>query len=350
MTKAQRTPYLVKVPRRDAWHIRDGKYRRSTGETSKAAATRVLLGYIENKGGKISTSEPETIAEVIDYWVEVKKPGMLENGQWNKKWRFVVNTIKRHASDAPLVDAGFAWSRKYISGRRAEGVGGPTIRQELSTIRAAWKLCCDHELLSMSPKKFDLPAQSKPRERWLTRHEAAQLIDACQKPHTKLFVELALATAGRHGALLELQWSQVHFEKGQIDLRVSPDDHEQKERGQRKRRARVPISDRVVDILREARERTAGDHVIEYHGGSIRSCRDGVKAAAERAGIPGVITPHILRHTAATWMCQSGIDLWQVAGFLGHSSTKMVEQTYGHHCPDHMSAARDALEGPRDAE
>ena len=29
------------------------------------------------------------------------------------------------------------------------------------------------------------------------------------------------------------------------------------------------------------------------------------------------VTPHIFRHTAATWLMQPGIDMWEAAGFLG---------------------------------
>lgn len=343
MSKVEdKVPYLVRVPGRDAWHIRHGKRRITTGEVKRGAASRALANYINEMDGKTTGSELETIGDVIDYWVEVKKPGMLANGMWNKKWKFVIATIRRHADDVLLSSAGFKWSRTYAAARRAEGVKGPTIRQELSTIRAAWKLSVDHEMLTLAPKAFDLPDASAPRERWLTREEAASLVEASIAPHIRLFIELALATAGRHGAILELQWHQIHFDKAQIDLRVSPDEDEDV-KVKRKKRAMVPVSDRIMEILKEARERTAGDHVIEYHGKPLKSVWKGVKSTAERAGLSNDVTPHILRHTAATWMCQAGVDLWQVAGFMGHSSTKQVELTYGHHCPDHMVEAREAL-------
>lgn len=338
----ERNIYILKVPGRDAWHIRDGKRRISTGEMSRGAATRKMMKYIEEVSGSASGSELETIGDVIDHWIEVKKPGMLINGMWDKKWKFVIGTIKRHAEDVQLSAAGYKWSKTYAAARRAEGVKGPTIRQELSTIRAAWKLSVDHEMLTLPPKAFDLPDASAPRERWLTREEAASLVEASIAPHIRLFIELALATAGRHGAILELQWHQIHFDKAQIDLRVSPDEDEDV-KVRRKKRAMVPVSDRIVEILREVRENTAGDHVIEYHGKPLKSVWKGVKMTVKRAGLPDNVTPHILRHTAATWMCQAGVDLWQVAGFMGHSSTKQVELTYGHHCPDHMIEAREAL-------
>ena len=49
----------------------------------------------------------------------------------------------------------------------------------------------------------------------------------------------------------------------------------------------------------------------------MRSVRKAFAAAVKAAGLGAEVTPHILRHTAATWTMQSGGDLWQVAGFLG---------------------------------
>ena len=41
-------------------------------------------------------------------------------------------------------------------------------------------------------------------------------------------------------------------------------------------------------------------------------------------------------------MAQAGVDLWQIAGFLGHSYEQTTE-LYAHHHPDHLQEARDAL-------
>jgi integrase len=51
------------------------------------------------------------------------------------------------------------------------------------------------------------------------------------------------------------------------------------------------------------------------------------------------VTPHTLRHTAATWLMQRRADLWEAAGFLG-MSVEQLERTYGHHHSDHLKSAR----------
>jgi len=56
------------------------------------------------------------------------------------------------------------------------------------------------------------------------------------------------------------------------------------------------------------------------------------------------VTPHVLRHTCGTWLAQAGVPMWDISGWLGHSMTQTTEK-YAHHCPDHLSAARDAMNG-----
>jgi len=49
-----------------------------------------------------------------------------------------------------------------------------------------------------------VPQKPPPRNRFLTKAEAKKLIDAAEMPHIKLFIRLALSTAGRAGAILSL--------------------------------------------------------------------------------------------------------------------------------------------------
>jgi hypothetical protein len=66
------------------------------------------------------------------------------------------------------------------------------------------------------------------------------------------------------------------------------------------------------------------------------------------AGLGEDVTPHTLRHTAATWLMRGGTDLWIAAGFLG-MSVETLERTYGHHHPDFQAqAAKNIAARPGD--
>jgi len=45
-----------------------------------------------------------------------------------------------------------------------------------------------------------------------------------------------------------------------------------------------------------------------------------------------------MRHTAATWLMQRGVNLWTAAGYLG-MTVEVLERVYGHHHPDHLAEA-----------
>ncbi len=76
--------------------------------------------------------------------------------------------------------------------------------------------------------------------------------------------------------------------------------------------------------------------------------RKGFEAAVRAAGLGADVTPHILRHTCATWLMQNGANLWDAAGFLG-MTVQQLEEGYGHHHPDYQEDAVAALGGQHGA-
>lgn len=182
----------------------------------------------------------------------------------------------------------------------------------------------------------DAPA-SQPRDRHLSRDEAARLVAACVAPHVRLFVLLALHTAARATAILDLTWDRVDFERGLIYLR----DPEQPRT--RKGRAIVPVNDTLAAELRQAREGAVSGSVVELAGRRVASVKHGIASAAGRAGLKGV-SAHVLRHTAAVWMAEAGITMPEIAAFLGHSDSRTTERVYARFSPTYLRRAAKALE------
>lgn len=50
------------------------------------------------------------------------------------------------------------------------------------------------------------------------------------------------------------------------------------------------------------------EHFVEWHGQSVQSVSPAFKTAVRLAKLAGNVTPHTLRHTAATWLMQAGVD------------------------------------------
>ena len=113
----------------------------------------------------------------------------------------------------------------------------------------------------------------------------------------------------------------------------------------KKRRPPVPLPRRLLAHLRRWKQLGIAKHaVVEWNGKPVASVRKSFEAAVVAAGIDRHITPHILRHTAATWAMQRGVNVWDAAGWLG-MSPEVLERVYGHHHPDFQRDAAEKMSG-----
>ena len=340
-----------------------GRSKRSSTRTSDfASAQKVLAAFLtlHDQDERRATSGPRLVMDVLgdpdmpdgdDYWHE----HVLENVVDKVSARQATAKLKRHFGHMAVADILPADVDAYVKARRAGRIGRPsvnhTISRELSVLNAA----INHDVRAKRTKKGDqpfiqLPGTSPPRDRWLTREEADKLLKAAAEHSgpragdpTKLtriyrFVALALHTAGRMTAIKQLTRGQVDRERGLIYL--NPKGRNQT----KKKRATVPISDELAPILDAilAQIPDRPDAYLLDHSGCIYTSFD---RAVERAKLKDV-TPHVLRHTKATWMAQAGVDLWRIAGVLG-DTLATVEKTYLHHQPEYLRSAINA--GPSTA-
>lgn len=325
-----RGPRLCRVAGRDTWHIYDGRRRLSTGCTDRAKAEAVLADYLT------AAAKPATapaISVILERYLADRReraiPGADRLG-WAHK------PLTRILGAKPPEALTETECRRYGTQRRREGVADATIRTELQALRAALRWAAlPHIALVAAAPKIAMPPRPEARIRWLTRDEADRLLHACRAHHVRLFVTIALNTGARSGAILALTWDHVDLGSRVIDFR------KQGEPRTRKRRVPVPVNDTLHAALAEAKALATAETVIEWAGGAVARIKHAFRDTAARAGLRGV-TPHVLRHTAVTWMLQAGVDPWKVAGFAG-MTLEMVQDVYGHHHPDHLRAAARAL-------
>lgn len=246
---------------------------------------------------------------------------------------FCIKALCRHVGN---LEPEMLAPRAYIEAREKEGVKDGTIRREIGVLRAALSWALKEKWLTTAQVPLlDAPPVPEPRDRWLTRDEVAELTKAAYLLHLKVFVVLAYHTAARKGAIFDLTWDRVDFDK-----RVISYDRPGRMKS-KKRRATVPMNTVVLSLLQTAYEVRTTDYVVEWRGAPVHSIRTAFDDACERAGIAGC-SPHVLRHTSATHMVMAGVKLAEIARFLGDTEA-MVERVYGHHAPDYLRGASDAL-------
>jgi integrase len=173
------------------------------------------------------------------------------------------------------------------------------------------------------------PAKGGARQRVLTPEEARKLLENAVSPHIQLFIILALSTGARHTAILDLTWNRIDFEKGVIDYEESVEANPMS-RSYKKGRAQVPMNNLARAALERAYAGRLTDYVVEWSGKRLHDVREGFALAVERAGLPGKVTPHTLRHTVTTWARERGIDKSRVANLLGHADERTQDLVYFH--------------------
>lgn len=221
------------------------------------------------------------------------------------------------------------------------GVSDGTIRTELNQLRAALLWAEKAKMIARAPA-IEMPSAPPPRERHLTREEFKALLDATETPHLRLYLLLAISTAGRNAALLELTWDRIDFERELVFL--GPKHQLRPQKG----RATVPMTNTLRAALANARAHRRTDRVIEWAGEPVRSVRTALTKAAARAGLKGV-TPHVFRHSAAVWQAEDGVPMGEIAAFLGHADDQITQRVYARFSPTHLRRASSSLEigGPR---
>ena len=119
----------------------------------------------------------------------------------------------------PVASVNGAVCRRYAK-QRAKAPG--TVRRELGTLQAAFNYCHAEGYLTSAPK-VTLPAKTAPRDRWLTRGEAAKLLRAAYRNpkarHLARFILVALYTGSRAEAILRLRF-MPSTDGGWIDVKA----------------------------------------------------------------------------------------------------------------------------------
>lgn len=225
--------------------------------------------------------------------------------------------------------------REYVKTKTPQAAG-----QDLKILRIAVKYWNDEYGPLDAMPVFEVPSGNPPKERWLTRSEAARLLWAARRyQHMRRFILLGLYTGSRPGVILKLQWSQINFSSAVMSRTLEGQIQDKK-----KRAPKVKLGRRILAHLRRWKRIDGDQKLVCYFTGpnhpGIREVADPHGAWAkiiEASKLYGV-TRHTLRHTRATWMAQAGVPLWEAAGFLG-MTVKTLELVYAHHSPDFQENA-----------
>jgi integrase len=312
------------------WTERGRSRERSTGTADGKQAQIALAEFIQQRDRRSGPRDPSKIlvTDILNEYQRQRGPKL----EAPARIAYAVLALTDFWEGNTVADVNPQTCGRYAEKR---GRSAGTVRRELGVLRAAIQYAYKNGRLTR-PVTVELPERPEPRDRWLTRIEAARLIRAARTPQARLylplFILMGLYTGRRKQAILGLRWPQVDLNAQTINFEVAG------RRRTNKKRGIIKIPPRLVPHLRRAKKRgTDLGYVLHDHGERIGDIKKGFAAACKRAGIEGA-SPHTLKHTAATWLMQAGTDPWQAAGFLS-TSLETLLRVYGHHHPDYQQEA-----------
>lgn len=354
MPKRNSGAYLKWRPERKIyeiwWFERGKRRRRSTCTSSRSDAEKQLADFLLESRKTEGTFLPSErlIGDILADYV-------LEKGKFAKSQKTLKNCVTAlsifwgakvaHEIREQTCREYMAYRNQVFRARKKklfphlthiDDIKPSQVARELSVLSAAINHDYKARRLTL-PIPVWKPKFDNRKDRWLTRKDAAALLnaaretrDACE--YLPLFILIGLYTGARHGAILELKWSQIDFAQGMMDYRNGEVTN--------KGRSLIPIPPRLLTFLRLARIRrgTPNGYVIHINQEPIKSLKKGFAEVCRKAGLSGV-SPHTLRHTAASWMAQKGVSFPVIARYLGHADSRTTERIYAHHAPDYLRSA-----------
>lgn len=343
MPRPAKGPRLVSSAKSPFYYIADTGIRAfSTGCTSRPEAEKALSEYVARKHRTSASNSPENITcgEVLAIYAEEHAPTVADP----ERIGYAIEALLTFWGELKLSNVKSETCRRYGKYReRAQS----TIRRELGCLQAAINYAHREGYVTEAPV-VTLPEKPDAKTRWLTRSEAARLIwSAYRDPMTKhiaRFTLIALYTGTRKDAILRMGF-EPNTVGGWFDLdRGIMYRRGEGERQTKKRRPPAPIPRQLLAHLRRWRK-SGAMWAVEFRGGRVASIKRAFPSAVQAAELEAV-TPHTLKHTAITWALQNGASTWHAAGFFG-TSQATIEKVYGHHSPDYMHSALEALEKPQ---
>lgn len=232
-----------------------------------------------------------------------------------------------------------------------------TIRHIHSVLRLILQYAVKHEVLSTNPAlNASYPSNTGTRQNlFLTPAQSRRLIIELDNSWYQTIVCVALATGMRSGEIRGLTWDKIDFENQTI--RVSAQMPARKLRGKsreleslktRSSYRTIRVGPKLIEMLKQHKAKMSRQAMFQgsawRESNLVFTSRVGtpmdpselektLKTAFSSLGLDAKLTFHHLRHTAASFMLAYGIPVHEVSRYLGHASTEITLNVYGHIIP-----------------
>lgn len=372
--KGQRADGLVQV-QAELGRSADGRRRRKTfyGH-SRAEAEKKRDAFLASLSGK---RRPDlSLAAWIEEYLSVYRPS--GNPAYAASYLVPYNRLKAALGARPVSSIRELDLQRFLAS--LEGMSFSTVRAQRQALRRVFKKARKNGLVSDDPaEELVLPACSRGSHRALSRQEVELVLRYWNAPgnYAGLWVLLMLCCGLRRGEMMALDWSAVDLDARCLTVRqvavISGNAARIEPRAKTKAGLRtLPIPGLLYDALSAVPVRqgfvclsahglplteSAASRGLERFNSIINRAAAGLPLSqpGHRSDLAPAPPPvfsiryHDLRHTYATFLFESGVDVKTAAYLLGHSDVSVTMRIYTHLSEQKKAASTSALAAYLDA-
>ena len=292
-------------------------------------------------------------------------------GEWADRWlrtkvnlkattqRTYTGLLRQHIlpiwSGTALVDVTHERVATWVAGLREQGLSASTVRQTHRVLSLVLDLAVRDGRLARNPTRgVPLPRVTQREHLYLTHAQVEELAEAAGA--YRLVVFFLAYTGVRYGEMAALRVGALDLMRRRAMIREAVADvngHAVFSTPKNHQARNVPVPRFLIDELAGLVAGKAPDEFVfaAPQGGVLhlrnfrRKCFD---PAVRATGLDG-LTPHALRHTAASLAISAGANVKVVQQMLGHKSATMTLDLYGHLFADQLDDVADAMDASRSA-
>lgn len=197
-----------------------------------------------------------------------------------------------------------------------------------------------YEIVQGMPNKFyelERPRKDQKLPRVISKEEVLKVIAKAGNIKHKCIISLLYSSGLRRSELINLKMSDIDSERMLITVRGG--------KGNKDRNTLLSKT-LLVDLRKYFREWRPKVYLFEGAKGgkySASSVLKVVKNASKVLGKDKTISPHVLRHSFATHLLESGVDIRYIQTILGHNNSRTTE-IYTHVATKHLNSIKNPLD------
>lgn len=304
----------------------------------------------------------------LDVYMATKEQSFSENAR-SSYMMFLENHIFPVFGEILLVEINTAMVNKFLLDFQKKGYAQATVTKMYNILNGIFKMAFMDDSIPTNPMlkvakpkiRKDEKSQAKDEsEKALTVEQLQYVLSCVAKEPLKwqAYINLAADTGARRGELCALQWQDIDFNNGLVQIRrnlqYTPAAGIYETTPKNGKSRTVDIGPDVSSLLRQLRAEQAESCISKWvftQSGTAEPMHPQSPTRyftkfGKKYGVED-FHPHLLRHTSASIAITNGADVVSTSARLGHSDTSVTLKMYAHANQESIRRAgqtvRDAL-------